>query len=545
MPNRDAPDDPARRCGSLRAGLRLLALCVVAAAGTIIQGCASLAPVDKVASQAIAARADTRLGAIAARSVPAADETAFRALPISAFSMDARLALVQAAQSSLDLQYYLLQDDATGRTLMRAVRDAALRGVRVRILVDDLYTADSARVLRDLAAYDNIEVRLFNPFPAGRALMLTRWAFSLFDFARVNHRMHNKMLLADGAFAVAGGRNIADEYFFRSDQGNFIDFDLLLAGKAVADLAAIFDTYWNSPRVYPIDALEVLSHDPSALRAEFEQRTRIDDNPFVPPSSEARDMLGYSALSHDLEHPPLRLLHGAVHVFADDPEKVSGRSENGHDPTTVTAQAVAAFTSATSQLTLASPYFVPGPIGMEMLRVARSRNVATTVITNSLAANDEPFASAAYARYRKPMLKMGVEVYEISSRLPELATHYGARIGGSIGRSHAKVAVADRRITFLGSMNMDFRSSRTNTELGMLIESTELAEQICGLLEELSATDAFRLSLEQPGDRLLWTLQKDSAAGGATTVYHDEPDAGFGTRLKILLFSPLVPDGLL
>src|ERR1700754_3348145 len=232
MPNRDPPDAPAPWRSSLGAGLRLLALCVGFAAAAIIQGCASLAPVDKPASQAIAARANTALGAIAARSVASADETAFPALPLSAFSMDARLALVNAAQSSLDLQYYLLQDDATGRTLMRAVRDAALRGVRVRILVDDLYTADSARVLRDLAAYDNIEIRLFNPFPAGRALMLTRWAFSLFDFARVNHRMHNKMLLADGAFAVAGGRNIADEYFFRSDEGNFIDFDLLLAGKA-------------------------------------------------------------------------------------------------------------------------------------------------------------------------------------------------------------------------------------------------------------------------------------------------------------------------
>lgn len=540
MPNSDPHHDPARSYGRAGAGLRLLALCAVVAAAAVIQGCASLAPIDKVASQAIAARPDTTLGAIAARSVPAADATGFRALPVSAFSMDARLALVHAAQSSLDLQYYLLQDDATGRTLMRAVRDAALRGVRVRILVDDLYTADSARVLRDLAAYDNIEVRLFNPFPAGRALMLTRWAFSLLDFARVNHRMHNKMLLADGAFAVAGGRNIADEYFFHSDEGNFIDFDLLLAGKAVADLEAIFDTYWNSPRVYPIDALEARSHDPSALRADFEQRLRIDDTPFAPPAPEARDVLGYAALSRDLEHPPLRLLYGAVHVFADDPEKVSGRSASGHDPTTVTAQAMAAFAGASSQLTLASPYFVPGQLGMDALRATRSRDVATTVITNSLAANDEPFASAAYARYRKPMLKIGVDIYEINSKPQALAKRYGARIG-SIGRSHAKIAVIDRRITFLGSMNMDFRSSRTNTELGMLIESTELAEQVCGLLEELSAADAFRLSLEQPGDHLLWTITED----GATTVYHDEPDASLGTRLKIFLLAPLVPEGLL
>jgi putative cardiolipin synthase len=540
MPNPTSPPDRVFSCSSVRAALRLLAMCVALLAAVTTQGCASLAPMVKVASKAIAARQNTALGAIAVQSASVADGTGFRALPISSFSMDARIALVNAAQSSIDLQYYLLQNDATGSTLMRAVRDAALRGVRVRILVDDLYTVDSARMLRDLAAYENVEVRLFNPFPAGRSLFLTRWAFSLFDLARVNHRMHNKMLVADGAFAVAGGRNIANEYFFQSDKGNFIDFDLLLCGRAVVDLESIFDLYWNSPRVYPITALETASSDSSALRAEFEQRSIVQGTPFEAPAADARDMLGYAPLSHDLQYPPLNLLHGAVRVFADDPEKVSGRSNDGHDSTTVTTQALAAFDGATSELTLASPYFVPGELGIEVLREARSRNVTTTVITNSLAASDVPFASAAYARYRKSMLKMGVEVYEISSKPPELAQHYGAKIG-SIGRSHAKIAVMDRRVTFLGSMNMDFRSSRTNTELGMLIESTELAKQICDLLDVLSATDAFRLSMEQPGDRLAWTITKD----GATIVYHDEPDADVGTRLKIFLFSPLVPDTLL
>ena len=236
------------------------------------QGCASLGPVEKTASSSIPMQVQTVLGDAATLSVRAQGLSGFRALPVSSFSMDARLTLVRAAQRSLDLQYYLLQDDATGWTLLRAVRDAAARGVRVRILVDDLYTTRSATMLRDLAAFDNVEVRLFNPFPSGRALGFTRWAFSLFDFARVNHRMHNKMLVADGAFAIAGGRNMADEYFFRSDQANFIDFDLLLAGPAVGELEKIFDSYWNSPRVYPIQALEGSLADSATLREDFDRR---------------------------------------------------------------------------------------------------------------------------------------------------------------------------------------------------------------------------------------------------------------------------------
>jgi cardiolipin synthase C len=533
-------DERAFSCRTDRANVwRVLSIWVGIAAAVILQGCASLAPVDKVASNSIPLRADTTLGVVAAQSV-ADDATAFRALPVSAFSMDARVTLIRAAQNSLDLQYYLLQDDATGRSLLREVRDAAARGVRVRVLVDDLYTAHSAQMLRGLSAYDNIEVRLFNPFPAGRGAMLTRWAFSLFDFARVNHRMHNKMLIADAAFAVAGGRNIADEYFYRSDSGNFIDFDLLLAGRAVADLAVIFDRYWNSQRVYPMRALDAIPSDASELRADFERLTRVDDAPRAALSPEARDVLGYAPLSGDLAHPPLRMLRGRVQVFADDPEKVSGRSDDGSDPGTVTARAMSAFGAAQSQLTLASPYFVPGELGMQTLRGVRSRNVAATVITNSLAASDEPFASAAYSRYRKDLLRLGIDVYEITSKPLQLARRYGGKLA-SIGRSHAKIAVMDRHVTFLGSMNMDFRSSRTNTELGMLIESDELAQQVCGLLEELAATDAFRLGLEQPGDRLTWTIKN----GDSNAVYHDEPDVSPATRLEILLFSPLVPEGML
>jgi putative cardiolipin synthase len=195
-------------------------------------------------------------------------------------------------------------------------------------------------MLLQLAAHPNVEMRPFNPFAGGRAFAATRWAFSLLDFARVNHRMHNKMFIADGAFAVAGGRNIADQYFFSSKQGNFIDFDLLIAGDAIPRMAAIFDRYWNSPRVYPLHALERSLETPQALQQSFESLTADAVDAYPPPSADQPDLLGQRVLTADLPHPPLELLHGRIEVFADDPEKVTGRSERGDDPTPIARSAL-------------------------------------------------------------------------------------------------------------------------------------------------------------------------------------------------------------
>jgi putative cardiolipin synthase len=279
--------------------------------------------------------------------------------------MDARLTLVREARKTLDLQFYLLQNDVTGHTLARAVRDAALRGVRVRLLVDDLYTAENMPMLLGLAAHPNIEVRLFNPFAGGRGFGLTRWVVGLNEFSRINHRMHNKLMVADGAFAIAGGRNMADEYFFSSAGGNFVDFDLLIAGAAVPRLAKVFDTYWNSPRIYPLDSIEApplgdrRSHTRGHQEA-FERLTADAIGAHPSPAPERLDIVGFHTLSADLRHPPLKLLYGAIEVFADDPEKVSGRAERGSDTTTVTARVGRALSEATTEVVDGSPYFIPG-----------------------------------------------------------------------------------------------------------------------------------------------------------------------------------------
>ena len=520
---------------------RAMRVCLLLLLG-IAAGCATLPPpIQKPHVEAIPASPETELGRVAAQNDPGGGLSAFRPLPLSSFAMDARLTLVRAAQRSLDVQYYLLQNDVTGHALTRALRDAAGRGVRVRLLVDDLYTADNDEMLVRFAAHPNVEVRLFNPFPAGRAFALTRWAFSIGDFARINHRMHNKLLIADGAFAIAGGRNMADEYFFSSKSGNFVDFDLLLTGDAVPRLARIFDQYWNSPRIYPLGEIERSALSPEQLRSEFETLTAHAKTAYPTPAADRADLLGYRPISADLSHPPLDLLRGRIDVFADDPEKVTGRSESGDDPNTVTSIVGRAMSQAKSELVVGSPYFIPGKLGMDGLGIARKNGVRVDIITNSLASNDEPLASAAYGRYRVAMLKLGVNLFETDTTQLRNDALIGQALGSTVGRSHSKLIIIDRRTTFVGSMNLDFRSSRVNTELGMLVESPELAEKVLSLAERVKTVGSYRLRLDESGRHVQWV----STFNGTEAVLEDEPGVSLGTRLQLFFLSPLVAESLL
>jgi len=455
--------------------------------------------------------------------------------------MDARLALAALAKRSIDVQYYLLQDDRTGRALLRSLKVAAQRGVRIRVLVDDLYTAGDEALLRGLAASPNVEVRLFNPFASGRAFAATRWLFAAFDFARVNHRMHNKVFIVDGTFAVAGGRNIADEYFFRSEEGNFVDFDLLLAGPAVTELGAVYDRYWNSTRVYPLSSFEAGPVPVAERQARFDASVSSAESTFPPLSDEALDALGQRSVSHDLQRPPMTFLRGQVDVWADDPEKVSGRSELGNDETTVTSHMLGAVGGARRSVVLVSPYFVPSSIGMSAIESARRRGVDVSVLTNSMAATDEVMVSAAYARYRETLLKMGVSISEISASALGRDEAIGPQLGKSKGRMHAKLLVIDSEETFVGSMNLDLRSSRENTELGLFIRSPELAAQVQKLVHGLEATGSFSVRFDDATGRVQWLEKGDEAID----VFDDEPGVDGWTRLKVWMLSPFVGERLL
>ena len=529
-----------RALGAARVGLAL------GVAGLLLglTACTTLPQVDRTAqaSEAIALSPDTALGRIASSYRPAPDQSGFRLLPLGSYSLDTRVQLAQRAQVSLDVQYYHLQNDESGRWLMRALRDAAQRGVRVRLLLDDFYTSGEDELLLTLAAHPNIEVRIFNPFCCVRSGgQLTRFIASVGDIKRVNHRMHNKLFLADGAMAVVGGRNVANEYFLRNAQGlNFIDVDAFVVGWVVAPLQDLFDRYWNADAVYPIQALARSDRPAAELRQLFDDWTGPATTPPpapLPPS----DILGYGPIAEDLDSGRLGLVWGTAYTFADHPDKpFDGEAGGEIADTSVSFNLFEAIRKAGTEVVLSSPYLVPGASGMALMRDLRARGVRVTAMTNSLGATDEPLVHVGYSAYRLPMLDLGVDLYEISGSRVKRNRRENL-FGASLGRLHAKLAVIDRRWLFVGSMNLDPRSATINTELGVVVDSPPLAREMLRIIDIDRLQSAYRLRKTASGQCCEWLGYEDDGE----MLLTEEPDSSLWQRVKLWLLRPFVPESLL
>jgi putative cardiolipin synthase len=477
---------------------------------------------------------DTPLARIAADSTPPSKShlSGLRLLPGGEHAFDARIALARHAVRTLDAQYYTLADDAAGRQFLRELRDAAARGVRVRLLLDDLHSGDAIELLAGLAAHDNVEVRLFNPLPVRGASPVTRLALSPSQFEQLHRRMHNKLFIADGRVAVSGGRNIGDEYFMHSNAANFVDMDLLSTGPVLQSLDEVFERYWNSTFAYPLQQLQSSGIGRPTLRAHFEEQVGSAAALAAPTP---RDVLGHSPVSEQLDQGHLELLFAQVQVLADAPEKIV-RSPTLDD--SALGQGLGWLREARSEVVIVSPYFIPGVRGMAMMREATNAQVRVTVLTNSMAATDEPMVHRAYARYRRAMLDMGVTIHELSPGLIRQTGVFGD-FRSSDGRLHAKVAMADRRWVLVGSMNMDGRSALANTELGLLIDSPALAWELRSLWQRAHASSSYRL--RRAGNGIEWV----SRDGATEVVQHDEPGADWGLRLRTALLSLLIAEDLL
>jgi len=505
----------------------------------LLGACSTLPAVDRaaVASEAIAISAQTTLGRMAQRSAPSPEVSGFRLMPLGLFSLDTRVQLARRAEVSLDIQYYHFENDETGRWLLRALRDAAERGVRVRLLIDDLYTGGQDPLWLAFAAHKNVQVRLFNPFCCARGQgQGGRFIASANEWSRVNHRMHNKLFIADGAMAVIGGRNVANEYYLRSMSENFVDVDAFTAGWIIPPLQYLFDRYWNSDPVYPLEAVAKTDLSPAELRARFEDATGPIETP-PPAELPPNDILGYGPIADDLDIGRLGLIWGEAYVFADHPDKPFDGEVGGELlETSVTYNVFEAIRSAQQEVVASSPYFVPGPTSMEMLRELRSRGVKVTVMTNSLASTDEPVVHIGYSHYREELLRMGVDLYELSSsRLRENKRMF--LFGKSLGRLHAKLVVIDRKRLFIGSMNLDPRSATINTELGAMIDSPPLARELLRIIDIDRYQSAYRVRLGPNGKGLEW-LSND---GEHEMVLHEEPDSTPWLRIKSWLLTPFVP----
>jgi putative cardiolipin synthase len=530
--------------------LRLLGLraCSVACRGLwlivlagALAGCMALPNVsERPWQRALPPAPASALAQLAAASVPdSGDVSGFRLVSSGAEALQLRLLLIEQATQSIDLQVYQFKTDATGRALMRALRDAARRGVRVRLLLDDLYTAGDDGLWLGLIATPGIELRLFNPFLAGRDSHPGRLFESAFGPVRMHRRMHNKLLVADGALALAGGRNIADAYFLPAQQGSFVDIDVLVAGALLPQISLAFDLYWNSD--YSHDLRSVVDRPPPAVPV-----LELDD-PCVSAACAAvtQARLADTGLRAAFEQRRLPMHIAEASVAYDSPSKIDNDgvaldiamlATSGAQVRLLVAHAMR---QAQHELTIVSPYLIPGPAGVAGLKTLRQRGVQVTMLTNSLAATDEPMVHLGYRKYRAALLREGIALYEWSPAR-------GGRVlrelfaGGTVLRLHAKAALIDRRLVYLGSMNFDPRSRDLNTEFGLLIRSPALAEEVQALLQRLLREGAYRLHLDDDGRTLHWT-----AGDSDLHIETFEPDTDFGSRLLLDLLEPLVPEEML
>jgi len=503
-----------------------------------LTGCAALpGQVDRPVSYAQADTQDTGLARIAAASTPVADATrsGFRLLPDGEEAFAARLALIRRAEKSIDVQYYQIAADGTGRQFLDELAAAAARGVRVSVLVDDLSGTGTDALLASVAGHANVEVRLFNPLPVRGGSFARRLTLSLHDLPRINHRMHNKLFIADSSFAVTGGRNIGDEYFGRGRAANFIDMDLLSSGPIVAELATLFDRFWNSPYVYPVQSLV-----PSLPRQGEATDAAVVATAVDPVPRWHDDESGASAtIASELARGAVMQRFARARLLADPPSAIVD-DDPGRGDSAVMRAHLELLASARSSVVVATPYFVPGSDSLATLRQARARDVRFTLITNSLATTDEPLVHFGYARYRLGLLKLGVALHELMP-VPEAAVDPIAdeRHGASVGRLHAKLVVVDDRWVSIGSMNMDRRSARANTESAIVIDDPALAGEVAEFLEHGRRSSSYALRLRDSGTRVEWV-----DAGGEAVV-RDEPRPASGPGLKLRLASFFVSEEML
>jgi putative cardiolipin synthase len=505
----------------------------VALLGALVAACASLpTQVERAPTTALANTDDTPLGrAVVARVSANPGKSGIYPLNSGVDAFAARIVLARAAQRSLDLQYYVWHGDTPGRLLAQAVWEAAERGVRVRILVDDANLAGLDRMFAALDAHPSIEVRLFNPF-ANRSFRLGDF---ISDFARVNRRMHNKSFTADNQVAIVGGRNVGDEYYGADPNIAFQDLDLLAAGPVVREVSVEFDLYWNSESAYP--AAAVIPQVPLVEGTEELKRdwSKLYDDPGA---RRYVDAVRTTPLLTQLFAGELAMEWASARVVHDDPAKV--RLPPERSDARMVPHLERAMGRPTRELDMVSPYFVPGEGGTEGLVALARQGVSVRVLTNSFAATDVRPVHAGYARYRPELVQGGVRMYELKPTAVGVNAQSKEHEAASAAALHAKTFAVDRARIFVGSFNLDPRSARLNTEMGIVVDSPTLATRLSTVFDTTIPRDALEVR-PSPTGGLEWI---DRTAEGERR-YNTEPSVGFLDRLWLGLLSLLPIEWLL
>ena len=549
---------PRARTGGHRAWITRAALFALL---TLLGGCAALRPsAPRMPSWAITDAEQTTLGRVfTAQAAQATTQTAtqtaqqpglsgFQVVASGQTAFMARAALAQAAERTLDLQYYSVGDDLTTDLLLLHIVDAAERGVRVRILLDDIYAPTRLFAGRAMAAHPGIEVRLFNPFYFGGTLSLARLAEFIFDGARLNRRMHNKLWVTDNAAAIVGSRNLGDDYFDANESNNFSDVDLLAVGPIVADLSRAFDAYWNSAAAIPlaavIDVPDTTNNTNDADAATASAAVRLALRARVAACQDAQPCrwLSEGGLLAALRSGSVALSWASAQFIVDLPGQDKPHLVTGIEHGSIDDHPGGDRTQ--SELLITSPYFVPSEDGLRHLGEMHERGVRVAVLTNSLASTDSPAAHAGYARHRAALLRAGVALYETRPQpgSPHDRSHRWGHV--SPASLHAKVIVRDRVRAIVGSLNQDPRSRLHNTEAWLVIDSAEIAADLAALFEEGSDPQhafAVKLSAGVGSDALEWKTEEQ----GLPVRYDSEPMTELWHRLWRGVLGLLIPEHLL
>jgi len=494
---------------------RNLLLAFVAA---LFAGCASIPPgadAPREASTALAQPETTALGkAFAQRLKEHPGLGGFRLLPAGTDGFILRAEMAAAAQRTIDVQYFIFHGDITGKLLIDELLNAADRGVRLRVLLDDLNLKGVDARITTIAAHPNVELRVFNPASyRGPLLPLRAFEFAA-SWNRLTYRMHNKLFLVDNTIGVAGGRNVGDEYFSTAKDFEFGDFDIFTVGPAVQKLSNSFDAYWNSSLAIPASALGTrpTPEDLDKYRKELKDHREKHANEEYMRAVAANNPLGMIVAGKD----PLVWAPFAVLYDSPEKKKIEEGELGGH---LLRERLLDAMRNAKKELLIVTPYLVPGPSQMKLLEDLRARNVQVRILTNSLESTDVPVVHAGYRKYRVPLLEIGVQLYEVRTELgaPTVQTRgRPVELKGDESDQyalHAKVYVFDRSKVFVGSANFDHRSFRLNTEVGVMIESPVLAQQVAQRFAAIT----------QPANSYQVALQKDEA-GKPKLIWHTEQD---------------------
>jgi putative cardiolipin synthase len=429
-----------------------------------------------------------------------------------------RLQLIKRAERSIDLQYFLLKTDVTGSVLLHRLLEAADRGVRVRLLLDDIDTSGYDAGMAGLSSHPNFEIRVFNPFYRGFA---GRQRSALTNFGRINRRMHNKTFIVDNQVAIIGGRNIADEYFDAREDARFSDLDVLGIGSVVADVSEMFDTYWNHETALPVPAFAEMPEDPAAelerVRHEFAaaRKAILDTQYAAAVRQEVRDFNEID--TSEFSWAPYTLVY-------DSPDKaVKSRADEGDS---IRTPLVESLESARSELVVVSPYFVPRKSGIDRFTALQEQGVQVIIITNSLASQDKVLVHGGYAASRKPLLEHGVKIHEVRPDADQSGAEF-VDPGDTIVSLHTKAFLIDRKALFIGSFNFDPRSAYLNTESGIILESEELAREFAAAVNTALTRRTYEVFLKENG-KLRWRYTHQ----GKEVVFDKEPQTTWGRRFS-------------